>query len=87
MPDGSTAASETANKKPKPSLREQLYMNRLYKNNTKTRFFNKKAAEMGQLAFDDDFKKHLDHKYIQIANGSNCPGVIAQLEREEAKAA
>ena len=42
-----TNQSEAASNKPRLSLREMLYQNRLYKNNTKQRFFNFKQARMG----------------------------------------
>ena len=38
---------------------------------------------MGQIAFDDDFKNHMERKYTAIANGSHQKGVIAKIERDQ----
>lgn len=75
------AASESGSRG-KMSLREMLYANRLYKNNNRQRFFNKKAGELGQIAFDDEFKDHMEKKYVGLANGAGTATTLNKLERE-----
>ena len=38
---------------------------------------------MGQIAFDDEFKDHMEKKYVGLANGSGQATTLNKLEKDK----